>query len=118
MEKELRISEDIEIYYIELSKIMAQWRNAQMNPWRDFLVRWLLLLAANEAQSLIDTLEQDETLQKAIDKWDNTRRNQAFQREYEARIIRKMYDNGMTPQDITNHLEMNMAEVQRILELS
>ncbi|PEQ00882.1 Rpn family recombination-promoting nuclease/putative transposase, partial [Bacillus toyonensis] len=90
VEKELRISEDIEIHYIEMPKIIAQWREEQVNPWQDSLVRWLLLLAANEDQNLTDTLEaiameQDETLQKAIDKWDNMSHNQAFRREYEAR---------------------------------
>ncbi|MHB0802230.1 Rpn family recombination-promoting nuclease/putative transposase [Bacillus thuringiensis] len=90
VEKELRISEDIEIHYIEMPKIIAQWREAHVNPWHDSLVRWLLLLAANEDQNLTDTLEaiameQDETLQKAIDKWDNMSHNQAFRREYEAR---------------------------------
>ena len=36
----------------------------------------------------------------------------------EARIIRKLYENGMAPHDIANHLEMHIAEVQRILQLS
>ncbi|AXY11467.1 ATPase (plasmid) [Bacillus thuringiensis LM1212] len=90
VEKELRICEDIEIHSIELPKLIAQWRDAQVNPWHDALVRWLLLLAANEDQNLTDileaiALEQDETLQKAIQKWDNMSHNQQFRREYEAR---------------------------------
>ncbi|PGO63994.1 ATPase, partial [Bacillus cereus] len=43
VEKELRICEDIEIHSIELPKLIAQWRDAQVNPWHDALVRWLLL---------------------------------------------------------------------------
>ncbi|MGU3442257.1 Rpn family recombination-promoting nuclease/putative transposase [Bacillus cereus] len=90
VEKEFRISEDIEIHYIELPKLIAQWRDAQVNPWHDALVRWLLLLTANEDQNLTETLEaialeQDETLQKAIQKWDNMSHSQQFRREYEAR---------------------------------
>ncbi|QDZ77334.1 Rpn family recombination-promoting nuclease/putative transposase [Bacillus cereus] len=90
VEKELRICDDIEIHYIELPKLIAQWRDAQVDPWQDALVRWLLLLTANEDQKLTDTLEeialeQDETLQKAIQKWDNMSYNQQFRREYEAR---------------------------------
>ncbi|MGE6552980.1 Rpn family recombination-promoting nuclease/putative transposase [Bacillus mycoides] len=90
VEKELRICDDIEIHYIELPKLIAKWRDAQVNPWHDALVRWLLLLTANEDQNLTDTLEaialeQDETLQKAIQKWDNISHNQQFRREYEAR---------------------------------
>ncbi|HDR4948981.1 TPA: PD-(D/E)XK nuclease family transposase [Bacillus cereus] len=90
VEKELRISEDIEIHYIELPKIIAQWRKEQVNPWQDTFVRWLLLLSANEDEHLTKTLEaiameQDETLQQAIQKWDNMSHNQQFRREYEAR---------------------------------
>ncbi|HHL0974708.1 TPA: Rpn family recombination-promoting nuclease/putative transposase [Bacillus cereus] len=89
-EKELRISEDIEIHYIELPKLVAKWRKEQVNPWQDVLVRWLLLLAANEDPNLTETLEaiameQDKTLQQAIQKWDNMSHNQQFRREYEAR---------------------------------
>lgn len=89
-EKELQISEEIEIHYIELPKLIAQWRDEQVNPWHDSLVRWLLLLSANEDQNLTDTLEalameQDETLQKAIHKWDNMSHNTDFRRAYEAR---------------------------------
>ncbi|PEF61820.1 Rpn family recombination-promoting nuclease/putative transposase [Bacillus cereus] len=90
IEKEVLVSEDIEIHHIELPKLIAQWRNEQVNPWHDALVRWLLLLAAHEDQNLTDTLEaiameQDETLQQAIQKWDNMSHNQQFRREYEAR---------------------------------
>ncbi|PFK00780.1 ATPase, partial [Bacillus cereus] len=38
--------------------------------------------------------------------------------EGEARIIRKLYENGMAPEDIAHHVGMNTAEVQRILLLS
>lgn len=90
IEKEVLVSEDIEIHHVELPKLIAQWRDAQVNPWHDALVRWLLLLAAHEDQNLTDTLEaiameQDETLQQAIQKWDNMSHNQKFRREYEAR---------------------------------
>lgn len=88
VEKEVCISEDIEIHYIEFPKILAPWRDAQVNPWHDVLVRWLLLLAAHEDLGLTETLEaiameQDETLQQAIQKWDNMSHNQQFRKEYE-----------------------------------
>ncbi|MGG0448315.1 Rpn family recombination-promoting nuclease/putative transposase [Bacillus mycoides] len=84
------ICDDIKIHYIELPKLIAQWRDAQVNPWQDVLVRWLLLLTASEDSDLTDileaiALERDEALQKAIQKWDNMSHNQQFRREYEAR---------------------------------
>ncbi|WP_257154661.1 Rpn family recombination-promoting nuclease/putative transposase [Bacillus thuringiensis] len=39
IEKELRICDDIELHYIELPKLITQWRDAQVNPWQDALVR-------------------------------------------------------------------------------
>ncbi len=152
IEKEVLVSEDIEIHHIELPKLIAQWRNEQVNPWHDTLARWLLLLAEHENQNLTDTLEaiameQDETLQQAIQKWDNMSHNQQFRREYEARekilldekaavahaeqkgrkkgreegraqIIKQQHDNGMSAQIIADNLQMTLEEVQRILRLS
>ncbi|MDZ3952385.1 Rpn family recombination-promoting nuclease/putative transposase [Bacillus thuringiensis] len=144
VEKDLRISEDIEIHYIELPKIIAQWRDAQVNPRQDALARWLLLLAAHEDVNLTEALEeiaveQDETLNKAIHKWDVMSHNIGFRREYEARekrlldekavvahaerkgqakIIKKMYDSGMTPQDIADIVKVPVSEIQHILHLS
>ncbi|PEO39930.1 Rpn family recombination-promoting nuclease/putative transposase, partial [Bacillus wiedmannii] len=130
VEQGFRISNDIEIHYIELPKLLAQWREAQVNPWNDSYVRWLLLLPANEDKVLTELLEaiamkQDETLQQAIQKWDNMSHNQAFRREYEARekllldekaavvhaekkgreegkaqLVRHMSNRGTTPNEI------------------
>ncbi|OUB62839.1 Rpn family recombination-promoting nuclease/putative transposase [Bacillus thuringiensis] len=150
VEKELRICDDIEIHYIELPKLIAQWRDAQVNPWQDALVRWLLLLTANEDQNLTDTLEaialeQDETLQKAMQKWDNISHNQQFRRAYEARekvlldekaavahaekkgiekgieqgktqLILGMYKNGMVIEDIAKFTNMDALKIRHILE--
>ncbi|MGG5741915.1 Rpn family recombination-promoting nuclease/putative transposase [Bacillus cereus group sp. IBL03679] len=152
VEKEFRISDEIEIHYIELPKLVAQWRDAQVNPWHDSLVRWLLLLSANEDQNLTDTLEaigmeQDETLQKAIQNWDNMSHNKEFRRAYEARekllldekaavahareqgleqgrekeraqIIKQMHDSGMTAEVIATILKMSVEDVHDILLLS
>ncbi|PEZ26664.1 ATPase, partial [Bacillus thuringiensis] len=112
--------------------------------------RWLLLLVAHEDQNLTDTLEaialeQDETLQQAIRKWDNMSYNQQFRREYEARekrlldekaavahaekkgmeqgieqgkiqLIRGMYKNGMAIEDIARFTNIDVLKIRHILE--
>lgn len=152
IEKEVLVSEDIEIHHIELPKLIAQWRNEQVNPWHDALVRWLLLLTAHEDQNLTETLEaiameHDETLQKAMNKWDNMSHNQTFRREYEARekilldekavvahakavgreegiekgiaqLVRNMSNRGTTPEEIAALTGLEVTEVQCILQLS
>ncbi|PEF61962.1 hypothetical protein CON35_22630 [Bacillus cereus] len=100
-------------------------------------------------------MEQDETLQQAIQKWENMSHNQQFRREYEARekilldekaavahaknigkqegleqglkqgleqgkakIMKQLYDNGMSVQAIADNLQLTVEEVQRMLRLS
>ncbi|MDM8365770.1 Rpn family recombination-promoting nuclease/putative transposase [Bacillus thuringiensis] len=147
MEKVLRTrAATLSLSHIELPKLIVQWRDEQVNPWHDALVRWLLLLTANEDPNLSDTLEaialeQDETLQKAIQKWDNMSHNQQFRREYEARekvlldekaavahaekkgmeqgkiqLIRGMYKNGMDINDIAKFTNMDVLEIRHILK--
>jgi predicted transposase/invertase (TIGR01784 family) len=50
--------DDLEIHIIEIPKLMAQWKQEQVNPWEDDFVRWLLLLSANEDTQLTHTLEE------------------------------------------------------------
>ncbi|MGM7431633.1 Rpn family recombination-promoting nuclease/putative transposase [Bacillus pacificus] len=86
------LSSHIEVHIVEISKLMQQWRNEQVNPWEDLFVRWLLLLPANEDEQLTQTLEdiamnQDPILQKAMNKWERMSQDSSFRQayEYEAR---------------------------------
>ncbi|KXY68580.1 hypothetical protein AT270_28840 [Bacillus cereus] len=65
--------DDLEIHFIEIPKLLQQWREEQINPWENEFARWLLLLPAHEDEYLTHTLEgiamkQDPMLQKAIHK--------------------------------------------------
>ncbi len=75
---------------VEITKLMQQCRNEQVNPWEDLFVRWLLLLPANEDEQLTQTLEdiamnQDPILQKAMNKWERMSQDSSFRQAYEAR---------------------------------
>ncbi len=75
---------------VEITKLMQQWRNEQVNPWEDLFVRWLLLLPANEDERLTQTLEdiamnQDPILQKVMNKWERMSQDSSFRQAYEAR---------------------------------
>ncbi|EOQ09128.1 Rpn family recombination-promoting nuclease/putative transposase [Bacillus cereus] len=90
MQQQTILSDDIEIHVVEIPKLMAQWREEKVNPWKDSFVRWLLLLPANDDEHLTHTLEeiamnQDPILQKAIDKWEHMSQDASFRKEYEAR---------------------------------
>ncbi|PHC35977.1 ATPase [Bacillus toyonensis] len=82
--------EDLEIHFIEIPKLLQQWREETINPWENEFARWLLLLPAHEDEHLTHTLEdiamkQDPMLQKAIHKWENMSQSSSFRLAYEAR---------------------------------
>ena len=89
-QKQQVLSEDIEIHFVEIPKLVKQWREEKINPWENAFVRWMLLLPAHEDEHLTRTLEeiamnQDPILQKAMNKWENMSHDSSFRRAYEAR---------------------------------
>ncbi|AXY11568.1 ATPase (plasmid) [Bacillus thuringiensis LM1212] len=82
--------DDLEIHFIEIPKLLQQWREEKINPWENEFARWLLLLPAHEDEHLTHTLEdiamkQDPMLQKAMNKWEDMSQNSSFRLQYEAR---------------------------------
>ncbi|MEH7607349.1 Rpn family recombination-promoting nuclease/putative transposase, partial [Priestia megaterium] len=87
--KQRVLSDDIEIHFVEIPKLVKQWREEKVNPWENAFVRWILLLPAHEDEHLTQTLEeiamnQDPILQKAMDKWENMSHDSSFRSAYEA----------------------------------
>ncbi len=83
------LSDDIEIHFVEIPKLVKQWREEKVNPWENTFVRWMLLLPAHEDEHLTQTLEeiamnQDPILQKAMNKWENMSHDSSFRTAYEA----------------------------------
>lgn len=79
------LSDEIEIHLIEIPKLMQQWREEKVNLWEDSFSRWLLL--ANEDEHLMEeiTINQDQILQKEVDKWEYMSQGASFRKEYEVR---------------------------------
>ncbi|TKH05549.1 Rpn family recombination-promoting nuclease/putative transposase, partial [Bacillus wiedmannii] len=56
--KQQILSDDIEIHFVEIPKLVKQWREEKVNPWENAFVRWMLLLPAHEDEYLTQTLEE------------------------------------------------------------
>jgi predicted transposase/invertase (TIGR01784 family) len=74
---------------MELPKLLVAWRNEEVNPWEDCLVRWLLLLEASENERITEILEgiamqEDKDLKKAIDEWERVSQDESVRLAYEA----------------------------------
>jgi predicted transposase/invertase (TIGR01784 family) len=125
---------------------VRQWREEKTNPWENAFVRWMLLLPAHEDEHLTRTLEeiamnQDPILQKAMNKWENMSYDSSFRCVYEARekllldeqaklaharkegiekgkmqLIRGMYKNGMSLEDIAKFTELRVSDIQQFLQ--
>ncbi|MDC0705880.1 MULTISPECIES: Rpn family recombination-promoting nuclease/putative transposase [Priestia] len=143
--KQRVLSDDIEIHFVEIPKLVKQWREEKVNPWENAFVRWILLLPAHEDERLTQTLEeiamnQDPILQKAMDKWENMSHDSSFRSAYEARekllldeqaklahareegleegkiqLIRSMHENGMPLSDIAKFTGLNIEEVKKVI---
>jgi len=82
--------DDLELHIIEIPKLMAQWKQEQVNLWENDVARWLLLLSANEDTQLTHTLEEiamnrDPILKDAMQKWEKMSQDPVFRMSYEAR---------------------------------
>ncbi|SUV06761.1 Signal transduction histidine kinase [Priestia megaterium] len=143
--KQRVLSDDIEIHFVEIPKLVKQWRQEKVNPWENAFVRWILLLPAHEDEHLTQTLEEiamnrDPILQKAMDKWENMSHDSSFRSAYEARekllldeqaklahareegleegkiqLIRSMHENGMPLDDIVKFTGLNIEEIRRVI---
>uniref|UniRef100_UPI00402A90C6 Rpn family recombination-promoting nuclease/putative transposase n=1 Tax=Bacillus sp. DX2.2 TaxID=3073452 RepID=UPI00402A90C6 len=139
------LCDDMEIHFVEIPKLVKQWREEKVNPWENAFVRWMLLLPAHEDEHLTQTLEeiamnQDPILQKAMDKWENMSHDSSFRLAYEARekllldeqaklthaeqegmekgktqLIRGMHKNGMPLADIAKFTGLSTEEIRKIL---
>jgi len=139
--KQQILSDDIEIHFVEIPKLVKQWREEKVNPWENAFVRWMLLLPAHEDEHLTQTLEeiamnQDPILQKAMNKWENMSHDSSFRTAYEARekllldeqaklahareegkiqLIRGMHKNGMPLEDIAKFTGLRTEEIRKLL---
>ncbi|KPD09954.1 hypothetical protein AM501_01410 [Aneurinibacillus migulanus] len=75
---------------MELPKLLVAWRNEEVNPKEDRLVRWLLLLEASEDEHITEILEEiavqeDKDLKRAMDEWERVSQDESVRLAYEAR---------------------------------
>lgn len=84
------ITENMQLHFLEIPKVIQEWRGERMNPWENSLARWLLLFPAHEDERLTTILEaiameKDPVLKKAIEDWERLSSDKDFLRLYEAR---------------------------------
>ncbi|WP_426952330.1 Rpn family recombination-promoting nuclease/putative transposase [Bacillus mycoides] len=84
------ITENMQLHFLEIPKVIQEWKEERVDPWEDILARWLLLFPAFENEKLTTILEgiameKDPVLKKAIEDWERLSSDKDFLRLYEAR---------------------------------
>jgi predicted transposase/invertase (TIGR01784 family) len=84
------ITENMQLHFLEIPKVIQEWQGKRMDPWEDSLARWLLLFPAHEDERLTTILEaiameKEPVLKKAIEDWERLSSDKDFLRLYEAR---------------------------------
>ncbi len=77
------ISENMQLHFLEIPKVIREWQENRMDPWEDILARWLLLFPAYEDEKLTTILEgiameKDPVLKKAIEDWERLSSDKDF----------------------------------------
>lgn len=139
------ITENMQLHFLEIPKVIQEWQGERMDPWEDSLARWLLLFPAHEDERLTTILEaiameKDPVLKKAIEDWERLSSDKEFLRLYWARekeikdriseietaeekaakeakiqLIQNMIKVGVPIEKVAEAAELSVEEVNKIL---
>jgi len=74
LQKHFPLTEALAMYFIELPKLRRKWKNKEVTPRKDPLVRWLFLLEGNENEEIRKELEaiavEDLMIERAMKDWE------------------------------------------------
>ncbi|WP_410986523.1 Rpn family recombination-promoting nuclease/putative transposase [Bacillus cereus] len=140
------ITENMQLHFLEIPKVIQEWQGERMDPWEDSLARWLLLFPAHEDERLTTILEaiameKDPVLKKAIEDWERLSSDKEFLRLYWARekeikdriseietaeekaakeakiqLIQNMIKVGVSIEKVAEAAELSVEEVTVILK--
>ncbi len=95
-QKKFLLTDVMEFHFLEMTKLIRDWKEAKLNPRDDVLARWLLLLGVVDYRNgkvyedVYKELEaiamEDEALKHAFQSWDVLSATQEEVQAYEARL--------------------------------
>lgn len=94
--EKFRVDDVFELHFIEIPKLLKDWKEEKLDPWNDALARWLLLLGIVDKRNqhvyedIYKELEaiamKDEHLQDAFTSWQEMSLDAQGLSEYNARL--------------------------------
>ncbi|MED3650567.1 Rpn family recombination-promoting nuclease/putative transposase [Heyndrickxia sporothermodurans] len=91
-----KLTNMMEFHFVEMPKLINEWKQGKLDPWNDLLARWLLLLGIVDSRTdtfyedIYNELEaiamKDDVLKSAFKNWDYLSATQEERLAYEARL--------------------------------
>ncbi|KEF39465.1 conserved hypothetical protein, putative transposase or invertase [Schinkia azotoformans MEV2011] len=98
--EQFKLTDVMEFHFLEMPKLIRDWKQDKLDPWNDLLARWLLLLGIVDHRNgevyediykeLEEIAMKDETLKQAFQGWDALSATQEEVLAYEARLKQVM----------------------------
>ncbi|OZI12564.1 hypothetical protein CEW92_05930 [Bacillaceae bacterium SAS-127] len=95
-QEQFKLTDVMEFHFLEMPKLIRDWKQEKLDPWNDVLARWLLLLGIVDYRNgtvyediykeLEEIAMKDETLKNAFQGWDLLSATQEEVLAYEARL--------------------------------
>ena len=125
-EEKFRLTDTMEFHFIEMSKLIRDWKAEKLNPWDDVLARWLLLLGMVDHRKgkvyddIFKELEgiamNDEVLRTAFQSWEVLSGTQEEVLAYEARLKRVLDEEAAVREAELREQEAEIRGEQRANE--
>ena len=113
-EKYFKLTNAMEFHFIEMSKLIKDWKSDKLDPWNDMLARWLMMLGMVDSKNgeiyndIYRELEviamNDDSLREAFENWEELSMTQEQRLAYESRL-KQILDDESFKQDMKSLAE-------------
>ncbi len=117
-EEQARLTDVMEFHFIEMAKLMKDWKRDKLDPWDSVLARWLLLLGMVDHRNgkvyddIYHELEEislkDESLRETFQNWEELSTKQEQRLMYDSRLKQIMDEEAAQ-----REFELRTQEVER-----
>ncbi|SFD44158.1 conserved hypothetical protein (putative transposase or invertase) [Lentibacillus persicus] len=103
-EEQFKLTDVMEFHFIEMPKLIKDWKANNLDPWNDVLARWLMMLGMVDSRNgeiyndIYRELEviamNDDSLREAFENWEELSMTQEQRLAYESRLKQILDDES------------------------
>ncbi|WP_255259769.1 Rpn family recombination-promoting nuclease/putative transposase [Lentibacillus sp. CBA3610] len=124
-EERFKLTNMMEFHFIEMPKLIKEWKADKLDPWNNVLARWLMMLGMVDSRNdeiyndIYKELEviamHDDQLRNAFENWEELSMTQEQRLAYESRLKQIMDEESFKRdmEDLAKEIEKKELEVER-----